>query len=394
MHGYSVPRVPEAIAGCVVLAANSASEGDLAANGATLQAAEFVVLQDGLFIPFGDWPNERGLQRWNIEAANRLLANLRKVAAGRPVYRGHPDVPWMKDDWPNKEAVGWISGGTVEAHNGQSGVMFKVKYNADGQDIVSQAKLKFPSPYWRLRVVETAANGERVIQPFELISIGLLNDPQIPVPAVANQRTPPQTGDTAMRDLLIQMLQAASVEVPDNATDAQLVELADGRITAANQAQAEAVQTAANATAQAEAHQTNAANARKSAAGAIVDLAIAQGKVPQAKRDEWLGKFETDFTAANSAIQVLDPILPLGGSKTGDLAKRNTDLQQQEAEAANARADFLVKVEEEKGRLGQTMTAANAQRVHEMAWGNVRRANADLYATAYPDKKEGAQNND
>ena len=198
-----------------------------------------------------------------------------------------------------------------------------------------------------------------------------------------------------MREQLIAMLKAAGIEVPEDATDEQLVEIANTTLQTANneaeEAQSKAVeeeQARTEAEEKEKVQETNAANARVTAANAIVDLAVVQGKVPQAKRAEWLGKFKDNFTAANGAIQLLDPVLPIGSSKTGNLGKRNNELQDQNLDAANARAEFRSLVEVEESRLRGTMTAANSGRAHALAWGNIKRGNQEIYTRAYPAKKD------
>jgi len=390
MQGHSAAI----LADCGLCAANAAASApDRAANAATITAPGFTILQeDGLFVPFGEFPHDVGIQRFDPEAANALIAELAANPDGVPVYRGHPDVPGMAEDWPDKDAKGWSASAEITQHNGIPGCRFRVKYNDDGLDIIRQAKLKFPSPFWRLKAVGKAANGQRIVAPVALISIGLVNNPNIPVPAVANSGTPkPQPGgqsanekEIAMREKLIAMLQAASVEVPEGATDEQLLALVQQTISSANEETEEEKQKAAEAVAKAEAEKENAANARKTAAGAIVDLAITQGRLPQAKRDEWLGKFETNFAAANSAIEVLDPIIPVNASRTGNLASRQKGINAEELDAANARKEFLCLVDQEQSRLGTLMGANSRAKVRDMAWESVRRGNAGIYARAYP----------
>lgn len=368
-----------------------------AANAATLAAPGFTLLQeDGLFVPFGDFPHAVGLQRFDASAANALIAALAANPNGQPIYRGHPDVPGMAEDWPDKDAKGWIHAAAITAHNGRPGCRFTVKYNEDGLEIVRQAKLKFPSPFWKLRVIGKSDDGRRIVAPTELVSIGLVNNPNIPVPAVANAATPqPQPGgqpakseeNTAMREKLIAMLQAASVEVPENATDEQLVELVKTTLGAAVAAAATATQAGTEASAVAEAQKVNAANSRKIAAEAIVDLAILQGRVSLGKRPDVLKQFETNFAAANANILALDPVLPLCTSK--NLGSRQQGLDTANLDAANARKEFLSLVTQEEARLGSVLSASNsAAQAREMAWENIRRSNAALYARAYPAKSK------
>jgi len=364
-----------------------------AANSVTLSRPEFHVLQDGLFIPFGDFDHEVGIQRWDEAAANELLADLRADSAGRPVYRGHPDGTDLAQLWPDRDAKGWIADGEITVYNAQRGVKFRPRYNADGVDIVENAKLKFPSPFWHMRLVGHAENGRPIARPDRLISMGLVNNPNIPVPAVANSEAQPNrkpsgpesaaNQEDPMREKLIQMLQALGMEPPADATDDALLEMLQGKVTAAVATANEATQTAEEEKAKAESEKTNAANARKLAAGALVDRAIVEGKLPKAKRDEMIGKFDANFAAANSALEVLQPVIPLGPARSAGVAARNANVQAQNLEAANARQEFKGKVEVEEHRLRGTMSAANGQRIHDLAWENVRRAHQDLYTKAY-----------
>lgn len=387
-------------------AANSAPASDLsAANQSVLTSASFVVVQDGLFIPFGDYPqiahDARGrevpvIQRWDSAAANAVIADLAATAAGKPVYRGHPDVPSLAVEWPDKDAKGWIHSANIATHDGRPGVVFAPKYNSDGVDIVTNAKLKFPSPYFSLSPTGASIDGARIVMPATLISMGLVNNPNIPVPAVANA-APSQPGgepatpqEDAMREQLIAMLTAAGIAVPEGATDEQLVELVKtGMTAAANTAeQAEAARVEADrakseAEAKAKAEGVAAANARQLAAGAIVDLAIVQGRVTKAKRADWLGQFNANFAAANSAIAALDPVLPVGPGRTGALGARNAALQDQGLAAANARMEFRGLVEVEEGRLRSTMQSATPGRVREIAWANVQRQHKEVFDRAY-----------
>ncbi len=193
-----------------------------------------------------------------------------------------------------------------------------------------------------------------------------------------------------MREQLIAMLTAAGIAVPEGATDEQLVELVKtGMTAAANTAeQAEAARVEADrakseAEAKAKAEGVAAANARQLAAGAIVDLAIVQGRVTKAKRADWLGQFNANFAAANSAIAALDPVLPVGPGRTGALGARNAALQDQGLAAANARMEFRGLVEVEEGRLRSTMQSATPGRVREIAWANVQRQHKEVFDRAY-----------
>lgn len=187
-----------------------------------------------------------------------------------------------------------------------------------------------------------------------------------------------------MRENLIAMLRAASVEVPEGATDEQLLALVQQIVSTANQQTEAEKQKAAEATAKAEAEKTNAANARHLAAGAILDLAIVQGRVPQAKRADYLGQFAANFQAANAAVAALEPVIPLGPARSSGVDVRQRNIDAASLDAANARREFRSLVEQEQARLTPVMAAANsASRVRELAWEGIRRNQPALYARAY-----------
>ncbi len=162
----------------LILAANTA----LLAN-ATESGMPFAIQQeDGFFIPYGEYPHREGLQKLDRAAADEMVA-AHNSALGRlkrlmgvtyPVYIGHPDLPGSKD--ADKRAYGWIE--TMVAEN--EGMRFRVKWSPAGRELIENGHFKFYSPMWWLRKAGNA------LRPVALKSMGLTNDPNIPVPALAN----------------------------------------------------------------------------------------------------------------------------------------------------------------------------------------------------------------
>jgi hypothetical protein len=151
---------------------------------------EFSLLQpDWLQIsPFGDFPHARGLQRVDRAAAERMVAQfnsfrgrLGRLFGGVPFYIGHPDVP-NGSEIADRKAYGWVD--QLEAR--EDGLYGRVKWSDAGLDLLKNAHFKYLSPYWEAREIEMQ-NGRRVYQPMALVSVGLTNQPNIPVRPLANE---------------------------------------------------------------------------------------------------------------------------------------------------------------------------------------------------------------
>ena len=183
-----------------------------AANDDTLSIANalgggevFAIVQgDSLFIPFGKYQHPLGLQLFDKASAEILQAACNDLGEF-PIYKGHPDVPGRPDSNPAAPAIGWCGNITIE----NDGARFAAKWNEIGQLSIANCEFKFYSPHWDLRRV---AGG---IQPVRMKSIGLTNNPRIPVPAIANDDTAPFVAP----QWLIDMLVAAKLLDPEKATD-------------------------------------------------------------------------------------------------------------------------------------------------------------------------------
>jgi hypothetical protein len=167
------------------LAANDA-ETVILANAAD-GGSPFAIQQNNSFVvPYGEFPHKQGLQIFDRVAADALVDNhkglLNKLVswargdkASYPVYVGHPDLPGSKDS--DKRAYGWIE--NLRAEN--DGLHLDVKWSDAGRELVENAHFKFYSPLWWTKKVKGG------IRPVGLKSMGLTNDPNIPVPALANE---------------------------------------------------------------------------------------------------------------------------------------------------------------------------------------------------------------
>lgn len=186
--------------------------GEFTVENSTSGEAIFAVQQNGrLFVPYGNYAHAQGLQLFNKESAtlmagvfNSLGSKLGRLFSrpGVPVYRGHPDVPNRPDSNPSAPAIGWIEGITPE----NDGAYFEVKWNEDGQKAVSSAQFRFYSPHWGCRKVKGG------IQPVQLLSVGLTNNPRIPVPAIANDESEVAGNSLARISIALGLAESAPLE--------------------------------------------------------------------------------------------------------------------------------------------------------------------------------------
>lgn len=185
----------------------------LNAENTTLTAATFTVQQpDGFFVPYGDYPHKMGLQRFDRASAETMAGNyegilnkLANMVAGPAVYIGHPDVPGRAAEFTDKKAYGRIT--AIEP--AENGCFFRAKMNEDGVKLIANSSFAYYSPYWGC---ERVAGG---IRPVKLYSMGLTNEPNIDVPALANEReTEPENQpeeNTIMQQKIIAALVAAGL---------------------------------------------------------------------------------------------------------------------------------------------------------------------------------------
>lgn len=171
----------------LILAANDAETTTTLLANATEQCSPFAILQgDSFFVPYGNFPHKLGKQVFDKAAAEKMAANHNGLGkklvnwalggtASYPVYIGHPDLPGSKDT--DKKAYGWVENMIPE----ETGMRLPVKWSSAGRELVENGHFRFYSPLWWTRPVRGG------IQPVSFKSMGLTNDPNIPVPALANE---------------------------------------------------------------------------------------------------------------------------------------------------------------------------------------------------------------
>lgn len=188
--------------------------------------------------PYGDFPHVQGLQRVTFEAAREmerrftsLASRAARLFAGAPMFVGHPDVPQLANQFPDRKAYGWIM--ALEAR--PDGLYGKMKWSPAGVELLENGHYKFLSPYWEAQPIgKDEASGRPIFEPVALISAGLTNEPNLPVLPLANTsalqdargaeaKAVEQAGDAAAR---------ASVALTNEKVASAIHEaLANGRLT-------------------------------------------------------------------------------------------------------------------------------------------------------------------
>jgi len=366
-------------------AANAAEPSEgllLSAANETARGNLFEVLQpDGFRIPFGDFPIDAidaktgqkipVVQRVDAAAANEMVAALSSGFLGRkgraPVYIGHPDVPGNEQRWPDKTAYGWIKSGSVEA----GAVVFAANYGKRERDLVDDGAFMYYSPNFGLRRTgEFSPDGIPVCRPAALLSMGLVNDSNIPVPPLVavNEDANPNPAQAAAcgqtpkgTEMNPEQLKAllAALGLADTADAAAAIEKA--KALCSENAALKTASDAAKADA-AKASET-AANERKALAKGILDKAVEDKRITAAQRPGWEKLFAADFTAANESFGAVRP--------DGSAATQSDACKGQKAAAPNAAAAagrFAAAVEGYKANLRTSMIGANEHAIHQAAW--------------------------
>lgn len=276
--------------------------------------------------PYGDFPHARGLQRVDQATAAAMVRHFESFAArlgrlfgGAPFYVGHPDM--VAGEGIDRKAYGWVE--ALEAR--ENGLFGRVKWSDAGLELLRQGHFKFLSPYWEAREIGRE-RGERVYQPVALISVGLTNQPNIPVQPLANESgRAAESGDEARGD---------TSGVSANSTDDNL------NITPL---------------------------LREITVETALENAAREGRITPAQQGDWRARLRADFPGTLAALRDLRPAVhvesvTLGlGRRKGEMARV---IQQRERIQAYVR---------EKTREGLS---------YDEAWEQVKRERGGLFGAA------------
>jgi hypothetical protein len=323
--------------------------------------------------PFGEFPNKVGLQVVDrasgeamVSAFNAVSTKLATLWRGLPIYEGHPDDPEWRRANPGVRTV--AVGRVKELQLRDDGVCGRVAFNELGTPLVRGEAPAYDaqSPHWGMSPLPQR---KKTFRPMELNSLGLTNHPNIPGTELGlNEDSQLSALDSqlpnyAMKKHIIALLAALGRPVAnaDTVTDDQLaaavneaVPVATAAITAVNElATVKPQLTAATNQVQSLTTQLTAANGLVKAANeARVDLvltsAINEGRITQAQRAEWAGKFSAqgaDFAAVEGelkkltkAVNTKSKVSGLGERKAEELAAGDKIRAVNEAIAAKKQA--------------------------------------------------------
>lgn len=312
--------------------------------------------QERIVIPYGTWPygmktlktpdgTERKVfvtQRLDASGAASIVAGLRLAMAngapGIPIYWGHPDVPEVAGNFPDKRAKAWVK----KAEATEAGLaLANIEWLED-----PGGGFGWYSPYWVGQGKLTDAHNA-VTEISALVSIGLTNSPNILEFRLANEAdynpettttsgTAAQPKDTEMpREQILQVL-----GLPPETTDEQIIAAVTKLKTdAANSAtQVEAANAeAAAAKDEKEELKTALANERQARADILLDQAIAERKIGVAARPAWAKRLAEDPKAGALALanektlkteSATSGLKPGGSAATSPIALANEKVRQ------------------------------------------------------------------
>jgi hypothetical protein len=305
-----------------------------------------------VLIPYGNHDHAQGLQVFDkgsgVEMANEFNSLAAKATrllfGGLPVYVGHPDHPSFANEYKDKRAVGWLK----EVKALEEGLDLGIAFTKRGTELIANEEFKFISPNWWAKPV---AGRSKQYRPSRLKSIGLTNDPEIPVgplmlaneagggetdaaTQLANEKTARETAETALAN------EKTARETAETALANERTALATERTALANEKTAR--QTA----------ETALANERGIRAGMLIAAAIVGKRVTPADEAKWKEKFTADFAAAETALANEKAVasLPSGPAKTAKLGTRH--------ETSNAATKLTELANERAEKTGEDFTTA------------------------------------
>lgn len=338
--------------------ANDRPEAGLALVGLSNELG--VVGGDGwALIPYGQHPNERGLQPFGKAEAERMVgyfkntwASIKRAFVGMPVYRGHPDmaktvraelarekdaakraslqalINTIERRYPDKTVYGTIT--DLEAR--EAGLALRVVLTDEGAALVNEGGLGCFSPHWLCLAGAPSPDGRPTQIPEYLVSIGLTDRPNIPGTSLVNDQPEADVLSPAMKKHVLQLLAALGRPLANEATDDQITAALEAASPIAQALVARPEPTAlaneqSRATqleAQLAAERSALVNERSAHAatvqqrnGLLVADAIREGRITEAQKPVWLGRLERDFATESVALANEQPAVKTRAATTG-----------------------------------------------------------------------------
>lgn len=276
-------------------------------------------------LKYGVYPNQVGLQVFDREAAQAMVDTFNSLGnrwadafRGIPGYVGHADDPEWRRHNPGIPASAITR--IREMRVGETGLEFRQTLNEDGKRLLTGDAPAYDSYSPRWGMIETTYKGRKAFRPVELYSIGYTNQPNIPGTFIGlNEALPPETSNP-MKVQIIALLAALGRPVANAATvtDEQLATAVNEAVPVATKYVGDAGQLATvqtqlttaqsglqTATNEAATLRTSLASERAARAGQVITTAINEGRLTEAGRSEWLGKFTAtgaDFAAVEGEL--------------------------------------------------------------------------------------------
>ncbi len=142
--------------------------------------------------PLGDFPHAHGIQRIDPSALHEMARHFKSLRArvtrlfgGLAIYIGHPDAPDLRAHYADDTAYGWIHELEIDAE----GLFGLASWSSSGTALLRERRFRYLSPFWEAEEIGHE-NGRAILRPVELISVGLTNQPNLPVRPLANEAGP------------------------------------------------------------------------------------------------------------------------------------------------------------------------------------------------------------
>ena len=316
--------------GVLTALANEAGADRIAMTGLANELA--VEESDGwALIPYGEWPHEEGLQRFGRTEAEEMVGyfnnpwnRIKRALVGMPIYRGHPDLPALANQYPDKTVYGYILAMEARA----AGLALRLVLSEAGAALVNEKGLTKFSPHWLAKMLGMET-GRKIYAPVFMKSIGLTDRPNIAVTSLVNA-VPAGPADTnpqskpAMNKLILALLAALGRPLANEATETQITEALTSAVPVATSLLARPEPTAlaneqtARTGAEAKVTELTTALANEKTALAnekaahlaaveahattLVNHAITAGRITEAQKPVWLARLKRDFATESVAL--------------------------------------------------------------------------------------------
>ena len=364
----------------------------------TILANETALDEEGwaLIAPFGEHPKTRfikkngGIQREHfiqvldhqsadqlLSRENSLFRRIRRAVVGIPVYKGHPDLGDFSPETgggAKKEIIGAID----QVRKTERGLEAHFVLTPAGADAVERQGCKYPSALWYVQPVGRR-DGAVLARPFKLLSAGLTAHPNISgVESLANARhagptqEPIPTKEPDMKLiagwLLANGATLANADSPSEsevlaalqklhasaAGEAAALDNENSTLTGENTDLKSQISNLKSSAAALEneksALSTQVQTERKGRAAAVVDLAIARGKLAVSERPVRLQALENSADFEREATALLDAAARF---KTTGSAESGKILSNHGA-TGDAREEYCAAVERHMKETGET----------------------------------------